>query len=115
MAAAPLVLEAYKGEDYVARGTHKASRSPGAPVVDISGWTMVFTVRALPTNTNHLLEATPAIVSGPAGTYTITLTAAETLALGVGQFHCDVWRTNSGAQTEMAVGRLTILQPVRNP
>lgn len=116
MPAAPLALDAYKGEDYEARGVHKASRAPAAPVVDISGWTIVLTVRVLPTTADPaLLSVSAAVISGPAGTYLITLTAAQTLALGVGEFHADVWRTDSGAQTEMAVGTLTILQPVRNP
>src|SRR4051812_27507279 len=115
MPAAPLALDAYKGEDYEARGVHKLSRAPGAQVVDISGWAITFTVRVLPTTANPpLLSIDAAVLSGTAGTYLISLTSAQTLALGVGVFHADVWRTDSGAQTEMAVGTLTILQPVRN-
>lgn len=116
MPAAPLDLSAYKGEDYEAKGVHKASRAPAAPVVNITGWTIVMTVRLLPTTANPpLLSVNATVVSGTAGTYRIGLTAAQTLALGVGTFHADIWRTDAGAQTEMAVGTLTILQPVRNP
>lgn len=116
MPAAPLALDAYKGEDYEAKGVHKASRAPGASVVNIAGWTIVLTVRVLPTKANPpLLSVNATVLSGAAGTYLIALTAAQTLALGVGVFYADVWRTDNGAQTGMAVGTLTILQPVRNP
>jgi hypothetical protein len=115
MAAAPLDLDAYNGEDYEARGTHKSSRAPASSVVDISGWTIKFTVRAVATSPDALLSVDATLTAPTTGQYTIPLTAAQTAALGVGRYPCDVWRTDDGFQTEMAIGFLNILQSVRNP
>lgn len=113
--AAKIALTCYKGEDYEADGTHVSSDdATTAQPVDITGWTIVFTVRAAPgTSGSPLLgpvECT--LVSAPAGTYKVTLTSAQTAALGVGSYWCDFWRTNSGAQTELAIGTFKVRQGV---
>jgi hypothetical protein len=108
---ATLSLKAYKGEDYVLAGTHKVSSS-GA-VQDITGWTIKLTLRRQPSSTGTpLLQVTGTVVSGTAGAYTVPLTSAQLDALDPGDYAADLWRTNSGAQTEMGIGVFTLAQPV---
>lgn len=113
MPAARIALEAYQGEDYVATGTHRVSE--GGAVVNITGWTIVLTIKRLPTDSPAVLSVNGVVPTGTDGVYTVSLTAAQTAALGVGDYHCDVWRTNSGAKTELAIGFFSVLQPVRTP
>ena len=111
MAAAQLELELYWGETWIGAGTHRAS-SAGA-VIDISGWTIVLTLKHRASDTDVALTVNGAIVSGPSGTYTVTLTAAQTRSLQYGDYHCDIWRTNAGSETLMGIGRLTVLPPIK--
>lgn len=112
--AARLALSFYKGEDYAAEGTHIAG--PLRAPVNITGWTIVCTVRARATDPDPpLLSVMATVVDGPAGTYMIPFSHAQLLALGVGDFHCDVWRQDPGSETEMAVGMLSGVQGVRYP
>lgn len=107
-----LSLTAYAGEDYVATGTHVTSAVNTTPV-NIAGWTIKATIRNRPGDANpSLLQVAATVTNGPAGLYTVSLSATQTTALGVGNFAIDIWRTDPGANTEMAIGTLAILQPV---
>lgn len=111
MAAAAIALEGYQGEDKVFVGTHRVSS--GGAVVDITGWTLLFTLKRKATDTATLLSIAGVLLSPTAGTYTVSLTAAQLAALDVGDYHCDVWRTNAGAKTELAIGTFALYRPVR--
>lgn len=92
--------------------------SPGEDT-SISGWTLVFTVRARrdPDLDTLLTKSTTAstitITDAAAGVFTLTLTAAQTLALGPGRYAFDVWRTDSGSEKPLILGTFTVEQAVR--
>ncbi len=115
---AQLALTAALGEDRTFAGTHytsdptiaATSTVPAATVVNITGWTLVTTIKN-PAGTTVTLSGT--VTLGTAGTYTWTVTAANTVTLGVGVSRIDVWRTDAGAATLMAIGDFNITQEVR--
>lgn len=115
---AQLALTAALGEDRTFAGTHYTSDPtiaatalvPAATVVNITGWTLVITVKN-PAGTTVTINGT--VVLGTAGTYTWTITAGNIISLGVGVSKVDVWRTDSGAATLMALGDFNITQEVR--
>ncbi len=84
------------------------------PVVDITGYTLQFTVVSqLPQTFPALLTLTPAIISAPAGTMQQPFTEANTVALGVGTFYWSVWRTDASSQDELARGSFIIVDTAR--
>lgn len=104
MASATLDLAVEKGEDIVFTGTHQVSATD-ATVVDISGWTIVVTVKTADGVLLYTLAGT--VVSGAAGTYSWPLTHTQT-NIASKYLQVDIWRTDSGSQREMAKGRLFI-------
>lgn len=106
---AQLALTAALGEDRTFAGTHQTS-STDTTAVNITGWTIVVTVKS-PSAVTVTLSGT--VTLGTAGTYTWTITAANTVTLGVGVSRIDVWRTDAGAATLMAIGDFNITQEVR--
>ncbi len=109
-------LEAVKGEAYQANVTHKTLTTSAGVAVDITGWTIQFTLRKLAGDPDSarspLLQVSGAIVSGSAGTYTVSLTSAQT-KLPAGKYDYDIWRTTSGAERQMVHGTFTIIQGVK--
>lgn len=91
----------YRGEDIVLNYTM-------SPVMDITGWTIRFHVKGQLSDAATLLTINGVIVSAVAGTFSITLTAANTTTLGVGIYYYDVWRTDSGQACALALGKLTV-------
>jgi hypothetical protein len=123
---ATVELSLYRGEDYVGQGTHKASGAYGAAAVDITGWTIVATLKAEEgDDAEVLLEVACTVVDGPTGSYQLPITASQSADLEAGtaadgvvppvRYPLDIWRTNSGAKTVLAKGGLTIRQPIRTP
>ena len=106
---ATLALVLTQGEDRTFTGTHQTSATD-TTVINITGWTMVFTARDA--NKIAVLSKTVTVVSGPNGTYTFTLAAADT-NINPTTYACDLWRTDSGNATIMALGTLTINADVR--
>jgi hypothetical protein len=84
------------------------------PVVDITGWTMQFTLARAKNSSNKLIERACTVVSGPAGTFNAILTETDT-DLSPGKYHWDVWRVNGGALKPLGIGTFTILSDVYNP
>lgn len=105
---APLALTAALGEDRAFTGTHQTS-STDTTAINITGWTLVITIKKGATT----LTISGSVTLGTAGTYAWTLTAANSVALAVGDGAIDVWRTDAGAATLMAVGTISILPEVR--
>jgi hypothetical protein len=113
---APLDLSLYRGEDYVGTGTHRSSPVPSAPTVDISGWSIVATVKETADDTADALLTIAATLTDPThGGYEVTITAAQSATLEVRTYVIDIWRVNTGAKTTLARGTLRVLQPVRTP
>lgn len=109
MAAATIAISCARGEAVSFPFTHEVS-DVDATVVNITGWTIVATIRD--ENGNVVLLPTVAIVSGAAGTYTLGVTHAQTL-LEVKTYDIDVWRTDAASEKLMGVGTIRITKQVK--
>ena len=94
----------YRGDDVVLAFTM-------SPVVSISGWTIVFTLKSQLAPGATVLSQAAAIVSAPAGTFTVTLSKAQ-LTLAPGAYVHDVHRTDSGSSTVLSIGPFVVLPEV---
>lgn len=106
---ATLALVATRGEARTFSGTHYTTAAATA-AANISGWTIVFTTRDLLGRV--LFSAAGTVISGIGGTYSFSLTAAQT-TLDPASYVCDLWRTDSGSETIMGLGTLQITGDVR--
>ena len=81
-----------------------------APVVNITGWTISFTVATDVTSSTALLTKTGAVTNGPSGIFTVTLTSTDTGTTLAGDttYNWCVRRTDSGNVTLLALGQLKI-------
>lgn len=106
-------LSCYKGEAVVQPFTHvvQGTTTP----VDITGWTIVFTLKRRGWDTTALLTIPAQIVSGPAGTYTVSLSHAQTNGLSPDTYAYDIQRTDPGSEVVMSIGTFTITQEVLYP
>ena len=104
MAVLTTSLQIYQGEDKVFSFTL-------SPVVDITGFTLSFDVKDA---TTQIITRVPAITSGPAGTFTVTLIDTNTDAIRTGIYTYDVWRTNTGFETVLAIGTFTVDRVARD-
>jgi hypothetical protein len=87
-----------------------------SPVVDITAWTITFTVaRDVNTPAPKLLTKSASIVSGPAGTFSVAMLAADTVAIAPCVYHWDAWRTDSGSARRLGYGTFTLLATARIP
>lgn len=98
-------VSCYKGEAIVIGVTM-------SPVVDITNWTIVFTLKASPGASPAILAKSGTVVNGPQGKFSVNLTAADTAQLPQAYAY-DIWRTDSGTETVLSIGSFTILQEVR--
>ena len=99
-------LQAAKGEARTYLGTHHSGGDATAPVVDISGWTIVLTVRRQ-TGGPILLQKTASLLSPTMGTYQFVVNATETRH-AVGAYPLDIWRTDPGSERQIGLGEWTI-------
>jgi hypothetical protein len=87
-----------------------------SPIVDISGWTITFTVaRDVNTPSPKLITKTASIVSGPAGTFSVAMQAVDTSAIVPGVYQWDAWRTDTGSNRRLGYGTFTLLATARIP
>lgn len=98
----------YTGEDVLLSFTM-------SPVVNISGWALLFTVKLNEMDAASIFSVAGTIVSGPAGTFTVSLTAANTTLLKTNQYVWDVWRTDVGSAVVIALGKLNVRDTARVP
>lgn len=82
-------------------------------VVDITGWTITFTVVSrLPQTNTALLTKTlgdgVTVTNAPGGDFTVSLSSADIQSLGSGQFYYAVTRTNAGFTDEIASGIMDV-------
>jgi len=86
-----------------------------APVEDITGWTLAFTVASVyDSPPPKILTKAGAVTDGPAGKCSVSLTAAET-NIAVGTKKYDLWRTDTGQERPLAVGVFNVLPSARIP
>lgn len=104
----------YRGEAYSITDT---VRNTAGTAVAITGWALAFTVRSDFDSDTVLLSKTTGsgitITSGSGGVMTITITAANTLALAAGEYVYDVQRTDSGSEALLTIGTLRVKPAVR--
>lgn len=98
-----------RGEAKTFTGTHQTSAT-NTTSINITGWTITFTAR-LSDNRVLFSKACTLVVAG-AGTYSFSLTAADT-TVTPGNYNADIWRTESGSETIMCQGILTVNSNVR--
>jgi hypothetical protein len=109
MAPANLPLEIRVGDtETVSVAIQNAA---GAPV-NISGRTYAAQIRSTTDASTPLATFTCAIVSGPAGTLTATLSATTTAALTPGLAVWDLEERNGSTVTTLLAGPVTIVQDV---
>ena len=95
----------YRGEDVQLNFTL-------APVIDITGYTLAFAVEGVAHA--KLIEAAGVVVSGPAGTFSVTLADTDT-DIKAGAYQYDVWRTDAGSERVLAVGIFRVKDNARHP
>lgn len=96
----------YRGETYLLSFTV-------TPTTNITAWTIAWNLKTALTDTAPLLTVAAFITSAPAGTFTVTLTAAQTAALTMDTYIADCWRTDLGSEALLATGRLLVKGTVR--
>jgi hypothetical protein len=98
----------------VYRGEQAAINFTMAPVEDITGWSLKFTVAKKANSATKLISVTPVILSGPAGTFRVTLTE-ENLDLNPATYFFDVWRVDEGFEQVLAIGSFVVSATARVP
>lgn len=81
-----------------------------APVEDITGWTIVLTLRTVIAIAT-VLSLTAALTTPEDGVFTVSFSHAQTLALR-GSYRYDISRTNTGAQAVLSIGSITVAPSV---
>lgn len=104
MPAATIAISAAKGEAVTYPCTHVTSGSSSTPI-DITGWTIKVTARDQ--SGTVVLNKTASITSGVAGTYSFSVTHADT-TLTPFAYPLDIQRTDSGSEKLMGFGKWTI-------
>ena len=82
------------------------------PTTDITGWTLTFSLKPNASDPTASLTIAGAITNAAAGTFTITISHAQTGGLASGTYAYDVQRTNSGSETVLSIGVITVNQEV---
>ena len=98
-------IEIYKGEDIIIRFTM-------SPVVDISGWTMVFTVKKSYVSASPTFAVNGTITDGPAGKFQFAIPSATT-TINAGDYVHDATRTDSGNYKVLSSGPFVVRHGVR--
>lgn len=85
------------------------------PVLDVTGWTLVFNVSTARDRAQKLIDdKAMSVTSGPDGTFSVTLTAAET-DLAAGQYFWDVTRVDMAEETTLALGVFRVIGVAKAP
>lgn len=104
-------LQAAKGEARTYVGTHYVSGLATATAADITGWTIVLTVRRTTTG-QILLQKQASLLSPTMGTYQFVVNATETRH-AIGAYPLDIWRTDPGSERQIGYGTWTISSVVK--
>jgi hypothetical protein len=94
-------------------GEHVRLNFTMSPVVDLTGATLLFTLKAQRSRTmTNLFTVAGVLVSGPAGTFYVDITAAVS-DVPVGSYYHDVWRTDAGNEAQLSTGPVTVADRLR--
>jgi hypothetical protein len=86
-----------------------------SPVVDITGYTITFSVAKVRGGTEKLFpQVAASVISGPAGTFRVLLTTQHTNQPH-GTYYWDASRTDSGQEQVIARGPFVIVAGARLP
>lgn len=110
---AGITAGSFTGVTGLPAGTTFAGALVTAGLVDITLWTISFTLRRTQTDTPVLLTQAATIVSGPGSIFRIALTKAQTNRLAATYQH-DIFRIDAGSEACLSVGPFQILQEVLN-
>lgn len=94
-------LLVFRGEDALLSFTQD-------PVEDITGWTIVLTVKRYLTDVAPLFTANATLTSPLTGQYTAAMSAAQTGALTPGPYLYEVTRVNTGSVAVLSIGNLVV-------
>jgi len=75
---------------------------------DITGWAISLDVNATTQDATPTLTVSATITDAATGYCDVTLTDTQTETLAVGVWYYELSRTNSGAESVLAQGRLTV-------
>lgn len=102
------------------RGGREVLNFTMTPVVDISSWTIEFTVARRTTKvrtneitrlytaaTDKLISQVASITNGAAGTFQVVLTTAQ-MDLASDIYEYDVWRTDEDSELPLALGQFVV-------
>lgn len=105
--AAP-ALACIRGEDRTYTLTHQTSATD-TTAINITGFTISATISKTPITSggSAVITKVGTVTNGAAGTYTVALAHADTL-IDPGSYILEIWRTDSGSKTQMALGTLTV-------
>lgn len=98
----PVRADIFRGEDITLTFTRAA-------VTTISGWTISCRIKKNHGDASAALTIAGSITDAANGVFTVGLTSAQTQALALQSYVFDVIRSDSGSQTQMAVGMLNVL------
>ena len=108
MALIDQTIQIYRGEAIILPFTM-------APVENIGGWTLRFTVTRAANKSTKILGPLPMIIdSAIDGTFHVTLSEEQT-DLKPASYRFDVWRTDEGLEQAKAIGVFVILGNSRVP
>lgn len=81
------------------------------PVENITGWTIVLSIKSA---AQVVITKTATITSGASGTFVFALLHADSDDLDPGAYHYDVWRTDTASERVLAIGNFYIADVVRD-
>lgn len=101
--AFPVRVDIFRGEDITLTFTRAAATT-------ISAWTISCAIKKFHGDSSATLTIAGSITSAASGVFTVALTAAQTAALDLQSYVFSITRTDSGSNTQMAVGYLNMLE-----
>jgi hypothetical protein len=99
--------ELWQSEDITLEFTRSAATT-------ISGWSISAYLRKFTADADPVLTLSGTITSASSGIFTLPLTSAQTEALVNQGYQLEVWRTDSGSLTLMAVVTISVLKGTRS-
>lgn len=101
----------YEGEDFVQPFAIK--QSDGTTAQDITGWTIVLTVKSYFDQTTALITKTATLTTPASGLCEVSFSRSDTSSLTPKVYAFDLSRTDSGSDSVLVVGYLFLKDRVR--
>ena len=77
-----------------------------SPATNIAGWTLQLNIRQ---GSTVILQATPPTINNATvGIFTFVLTSTQTGSMTTGNYLYDIWRTDSGFETQLVYGGIYV-------